>query len=82
DSIEVPAQVCDVVDTTGAGDTFMAAALASCALRGQRLDRLAIEHAVAAAAIAVSRHGTRKAFPTISELEAILRSSARHERAS
>ncbi|MBY5781736.1 ribokinase [Rhizobium leguminosarum] len=73
DSIEVPAHVCEVVDTTGAGDTFMAAALASCALRGQRLDRLAIEHAVAAAAITVSRHGTRKAFPTISELEAILR---------
>ncbi|WP_064710427.1 ribokinase [Rhizobium bangladeshense] len=73
DSIGVPAQLCDVVDTTGAGDTFMAAALASCSLRGQSLDRLAIEHAAAAAAITVSRHGTRKAFPSICELEAILR---------
>ncbi|EJT01099.1 ribokinase [Rhizobium sp. CCGE 510] len=71
--LEVPAQACDVVDTTGAGDTFMAVALASCALRGQRLDRQAIEHAAAAAAITVSRHGTRKAFPTVSELEAILK---------
>lgn len=73
DSIEVPAHACDVVDTTGAGDTFMAVALASCALRGQRLDRQAIEHAAAAAAITVSRHGTRMAFPTISELERILK---------
>lgn len=73
DTIEVPAHACDVVDTTGAGDTFMAVALASCALRGQRLDRQAIEHAAAAAAITVSRHGTRMAFPTISELETILK---------
>ncbi|EJC83888.1 sugar kinase, ribokinase [Rhizobium leguminosarum bv. trifolii WSM2297] len=73
DSIEVPARACHVVDTTGAGDTFMAVALASCALRGQRLDRPAIEHAAAAAAITVSRHGTTKAFPTILELEAILK---------
>jgi len=73
DTIQVPAHACDVVDTTGAGDTFMAVALASCALRGQRLDRQAIEHAAAAAAITVSRHGTRKAFPTMSELETILK---------
>ncbi|MBX5159174.1 ribokinase [Rhizobium sp. NZLR8] len=73
DSIEVPARACDVVDTTGAGDTFMAVALASCGLRGGRLDRQAIEHAAAAAAITVSRHGTRKAFPTVSELETILK---------
>ncbi|MGO8085347.1 PfkB family carbohydrate kinase, partial [Rhizobium leguminosarum] len=73
DSIELSAEDCDVVETTGAGDTLTAASLASCALRGQRLDRLALDHAVAAAAITVSRHGTRKAFPTISELDAILR---------
>ncbi|NEJ71897.1 ribokinase [Rhizobium phaseoli] len=73
DSIEVPARACDVADTTGAGDTFMAVALASCGLRGGRLDRQAIEHAAAAAAITVSRHGTRKAFPTVSELETILK---------
>jgi ribokinase len=51
----------------------MAVALASCALRGQKLDRQAIEHAAAAAAITVSRHGTRMAFPTMSELETILK---------
>jgi ribokinase len=73
DTIQVPAHACDVVDTTGAGDTFMAVALASCALRGQKLDRQAIEHAAAAAAITVSRHGTRMAFPTMSELETILK---------
>lgn len=73
DSIEVPARACDVADTTGAGDTFMAVALASCGLRGGRLDRQAIEHAAAAAAITVSRQGTRKAFPTVSELETILK---------
>lgn len=73
DSIEVPARACDVADTTGAGDTFMAVALASCGLRGGRLDRQAIEHAAAAAAITVSRYGTRKAFPTVSELETILK---------
>ncbi|HVK92898.1 MAG TPA: PfkB family carbohydrate kinase, partial [Mycoplana sp.] len=36
--VRVPAVPCPVVDTTGAGDTFMAVALASAALRGTRLD--------------------------------------------
>lgn len=68
----VPAAPCPVVDTTGAGDTFMAVALASAALRGTILDRRAIEDAARAAAVTVSRHGTRSAFPTRMELAAIL----------
>lgn len=73
--IAVPAHPSVVVDTTGAGDTFMAVALASSARRNCRLDRLAIEHAVRAAAITVSRWGTQSAFPTSSELKALLASS-------
>jgi ribokinase len=69
--IHVPAAPCTVVDTTGAGDTFMAVALASAALRRTDLDRTAIEQAARAAAITVSRRGTRSAFPTGDELAAI-----------
>lgn len=72
ETIAVPAHPAIVVDTTGAGDTFMSVALASSARRNCRLDRLAIEHAVRAAAITVSRRGTQSAFPTSPELEALL----------
>ncbi len=68
----VPALPCEVVDTTGAGDCFMATALASAALRGVALDPRALRHATAAAAITVSRPGTRAAFPTREELAEIL----------
>jgi ribokinase len=71
EAIDVPAIACDVIDTTGAGDTFMAVALASAALRGQSLDRLALEHATRAAAITVSRQGTQSAFPRVAELSSI-----------
>jgi ribokinase len=70
--IRIPAVTCPVVDTTGAGDTFMATALASAALRGTALDRMAIEHASRASAVTVSRPGTQSAFPTAEELAAIL----------
>ncbi len=73
--ITVPAEPCPVVDTTGAGDSFMAVALASAVLRGVRLDRRAIAHATRAAAITVGRRGTRSAFPTAQELASILASS-------
>lgn len=69
----VPAQACDVVDTTGAGDCFMATALASAALRAMALDPRALRHAAAAAAITVSRPGTGAALPSRAELAQILR---------
>lgn len=71
-SVIIPAQPCDVVDTTGAGDCFMATALASSVLRGVPLDACALRHAAAAAAITVSRPGTGAAFPTRAELATIL----------
>ena len=71
--VHVPAQPCEVVDSTGAGDCFMATALASAALRGVALDPRALRHAAAAAAITVSRPGTGAAFPTKAELAEILR---------
>ena len=71
--VHVSAQPCEVVDTTGAGDCFMAIALASAALRCVALDARALRHAAAAAAITVSRPGTGAAFPTKAELADILR---------
>lgn len=61
-------------DTTGAGDCFMAVALASVILRGTRdIDGRALEAAAAAAAITVSRPGTITAFPTSTEIRDLLR---------
>lgn len=72
DHVTVPAVPAEAIDTTGAGDTFMAVALASAALRGVKLDPRAIRHAASASALTVSRRGTRSAFPTADELRAIL----------
>ncbi len=72
DAISVAAAPCNVVDTTGAGDCFMATAIASASLRGRPLDRLALDHAAQAAAITVSRAGTASAFPSRDVLRAIL----------
>lgn len=74
--VSVPATICPVVDTTGAGDTFMAVALASAALRCTHLDRRAMEDASAASALTVSRMGTQVAFPTAGELAAIMNVAA------
>jgi len=71
-SIDVPAMPAQVVDTTGAGDCFMAVALASAALRGAGLDARSLAHGAAAAAIAVSRAGTVGAFPSGTEIADIL----------
>lgn len=67
-----PAMPVQAVDSTGAGDTFLAVMLASALLRGVEPDRLALQHASAAAAITVSRTGTVNAFPTQDELAALL----------
>jgi ribokinase len=68
----IPAVPSNVVDSTGAGDTFMAVALASSSLRHGKPDSLALRHAAQAASITVSRRGTRSAFPSQTELAAIL----------
>lgn len=68
----IPAVATKAIDTTGAGDTFMAVALASAALRGVELDSRAISHAASASALTVSRRGTRSAFPTPEEMRSIL----------
>jgi ribokinase len=68
----IPAVATKAIDTTGAGDTFMAVALASAALRGVELDSRAISHAASASALTVSRRGTRSAFPTNEEMRSIL----------
>ncbi|WP_304618178.1 PfkB family carbohydrate kinase [Paracoccus sp. (in: a-proteobacteria)] len=71
-AVEVPARAVAIVDTTGAGDCFMAVALASAGLRGTRLDARALRHATAAAALTVSRPGTVAAFPDAAQMLAIL----------
>ena len=68
----VAAAAATIVDTTGAGDCFRATALATAALRGVDLDARALAHAARAAALTVSRPGTMRAFPTASEMAAIL----------
>lgn len=69
---QVPAQPCTVVDTTGAGDCFMAVALASAMLRGGQLDARALTHAAQAAAYTVTRPGTVAAFPDRTGMAEIL----------
>ena len=70
----VPSIHTQVVDATGAGDTYLAVALASAARRGCPLDVVALTHAASAAAQTVSFHGTRGAFPTSATLKRILTS--------
>lgn len=68
----VPASPARVMDATGAGDCFMATALASALRRGVALDALALGHGARAAALTVGRVGTARAFPTRDEMAAIL----------
>lgn len=72
DVITVPAARVAVVDTTGAGDTFLAVAVASACARAGAVDKAALIHASRAAAITISAHGTRSAFPVKAELANIL----------
>ena len=66
-------QPATVVDTTGAGDCFMATALASAALRGRRPRRpRTAPTRPEAAALTVARPGTMRAFPSAAEMAAIL----------
>lgn len=70
--LEVPAQRCDVIDTTGAGDCFLGVALASGLLRGTGLDARALRHAALAAAWTVGRPGAVSAFPDKARMREIL----------
>ncbi len=70
--ISFPVSAEHVVDTTGAGDTFLAVTMASACLRACPVDTTALGHAALAAAITISSHGARSAFPRQSELAHIL----------
>jgi ribokinase len=65
-AVRLGSPVVDVVDTTGAGDAFVAA-LASAFLHGSGLDEAAAI-AVEAGAIAVTRRGARAGFPSSADL--------------
>jgi ribokinase len=67
----IPAVPVTPVDSTGAGDTFAAVLVAASSLLGQ-LDTRSVEAACAAAALTVSRLGTRAAFPLPDEIRSIL----------
>lgn len=64
---EVPAYPADVVDTTGAGDTFTGFALAALD-RGMRMAQ-ALDLASRAGALMVSRQGTADVIPDLKEIE-------------
>jgi ribokinase len=65
----LPAVPVEVVDTTGAGDAFCGA-LAAALSRGARA-AAALDLAMRAAAITVTRRGTQSAFPTRAEAAAL-----------
>jgi ribokinase len=70
DEVVIPALDVDVVDTTGAGDAFTAALVAS--LLEGRSWRDGVRFANAAGALAATRFGTVSAMPTRAEIEALL----------
>ncbi len=68
-SIIAPAFPVEVVDTTGAGDTFIGFyAVASLTLSGEQ----ALRRSQAAAALAITRPGAQEAVPSAGEVEAFL----------
>lgn len=74
--IAVPAHACDVVDSTGAGDTLQGVAIASSLLRKVPLDARAVSIAAKAAALTISRPGAAAAFPTEAELSRLMEHTA------
>lgn len=70
----VPAPAVDVVDTTGAGDTFNGA-LAYFLDAGNRLEE-AIRKAVYAASLSVTKFGAQGGMPTLGELEEFMEKNA------
>lgn len=69
-AILVGASPVDAVDTTGAGDAFVGAFAFGLAMRLG--ERKAVQLACACAAVSVTRLGTQKSFPHLSELESSL----------
>ena len=76
--IRIPAMKCHVVDTTGAGDTFLGA-LAACLAEGEGFERAA-RFANVAGALQCTRAGAQKAMPDRDEIEDHLKD--RQERAA
>ncbi|HEX3427956.1 MAG TPA: ribokinase [Candidatus Limnocylindrales bacterium] len=70
-SVVVAAPRVDVLDTVGAGDTFVGALAADLAARRSLED--AVRRAVVAAAQSTTRRGARGGMPTADELETVLR---------
>jgi ribokinase len=66
--VAVPPRRADVVDTTGAGDTFNGALAVRLAASADLED--AVRYAVAAAALSVTRAGARGGMPTAAEVAA------------
>ncbi len=69
--VEVPAHEVDVVDTTGAGDTFCGVLAASLAQGAPLVE--ACRRAGAAGALATTRPGAVDGIPTSAEVDALLR---------
>jgi ribokinase len=67
---EVPADLVDTIDSTGAGDAFCGA-LAAALAEGRPL-AVAVQRAVAAGALATTHVGAREGMPTAVELENFL----------
>jgi ribokinase len=67
--IRVPARRVEVLDTTGAGDTFIGYLAAS--LAAKRDWRPALEEASAASAITVSRVGAARSIPCLDDVLAL-----------
>jgi ribokinase len=72
DSVE--AHPCDVVDTTGAGDTFQSVALAAMIRENGPLRSHILQVASKAAAVTISRFGTARALPSKQDLSTLLSS--------
>ena len=68
--LHLPARVVPVVDTTGAGDTFVGAFCAS--LAAGKSSREAAHRSVIASSLAVQKHGAQPSLPSLEELQAVL----------
>lgn len=68
--VHVPARKVDVVDTTGAGDSF-AGAIAYCLAEGMEINS-AIEFAIVVSSLTVTKRGASSSIPKIPEVKKII----------